>query len=79
MFRLVPGDTSGFGWEQTVAIADACLYAAKHNGRNAWVGIAPLTTPENKADIPHSPTELVRSKCFTPLASLAGSIKWTDG
>jgi hypothetical protein len=33
------------GWEQVVNLADACLYAAKHHGRNAWVGIAPMHTP----------------------------------
>lgn len=29
-------------WEQVVSIADECLYAAKRNGRNAWVGVAPM-------------------------------------
>lgn len=33
------------GWEQVVNLADACLYAAKHGGRNAWVGIAPMDVP----------------------------------
>ncbi len=27
-------------WEDVVAIADACMYAAKHSGRNAWVGVS---------------------------------------
>jgi diguanylate cyclase (GGDEF)-like protein len=26
-------------WEEAVALADRCLYAAKRNGRNAWVGL----------------------------------------
>jgi diguanylate cyclase (GGDEF)-like protein len=26
-------------WDRVVGLADACLYAAKHSGRNAWVGI----------------------------------------
>lgn len=33
------------GWDQVVNLADACLYAAKHGGRNAWVGIAPMHAP----------------------------------
>ena len=32
-------------WEQVVNIADACLYAAKRQGRNAWAGVAPVATP----------------------------------
>lgn len=28
-------------WQQTTAIADRCLYAAKDAGRNAWVGLVP--------------------------------------
>lgn len=29
-------------WEQTINLADACLYAAKHAGRNAWAGLPPM-------------------------------------
>lgn len=28
-------------WQQTTAIADRCLYAAKDTGRDAWVGLVP--------------------------------------
>jgi len=31
-------------WEQVVNIADECLYAAKRHGRNAWAGVAPMTS-----------------------------------
>ena len=27
-------------WEQTIELADLCLYMAKDGGRNAWVGIS---------------------------------------
>ncbi|MDJ0841031.1 MAG: diguanylate cyclase [Acidobacteriota bacterium] len=29
----------GLNWSQVVDVADACLYAAKYSGRNAWVGM----------------------------------------
>ncbi|MEN5062115.1 diguanylate cyclase [Luteimonas sp. TWI1416] len=32
-------------WQQTCALADRCLYAAKAAGRDAWVGLAPTATP----------------------------------
>ncbi len=31
----------GLSWDRVVEVADASLYAAKHSGRNAWVGIIP--------------------------------------
>jgi len=76
VFPLIPGDTTSFGWEQIVAIADACLYAAKHNGRNAWVGLVPLEPPDASVTIPHSPSELVRSGYFVPVTSLSCPLQW---
>jgi diguanylate cyclase (GGDEF)-like protein len=36
-------------WDQVVEMSDACMYAAKHSGRNAWVGVIPteLTSLED--------------------------------
>jgi len=34
-----PGRPSGKTWQQVVNLADQALYAAKHSGRNAWVGL----------------------------------------
>jgi diguanylate cyclase (GGDEF)-like protein len=79
VFPLVPADTDSFHWEQIVAIADACLYVTKHNGRNAWVGIVPLSAPQAGTPIPHRPSDLVRSSCFAPITSIKAPIKWTDG
>jgi diguanylate cyclase (GGDEF)-like protein len=78
VFPLLPGETATFGWEQIVAIADTCLYATKHNGRNAWVGVVPLTSPKADTAIPRNPAELVRSEQFAPLTSLVGPIKWVE-
>lgn len=38
-YPFVPTSVESFSWEQVVDIADQCLYAAKHGGRNAWVGL----------------------------------------
>lgn len=77
IFPFLPGDTAAFGWEQIVAIADACLYVAKHNGRNAWVGVVPLTTPQADTAIPRNPGDLLQSGEFTPITSIVGPIQWT--
>jgi PleD family two-component response regulator len=78
VFPLVPGDTELFSWEQIVAIADTCLYVTKHNGRNAWVGLVPLESPQPGTIIPRLPTDLVRSSCFSLLTSMNRPIQWTD-
>lgn len=38
-FPFIPNAIDAFKWEQVVEIADQCLYTAKRNGRNAWVGL----------------------------------------
>lgn len=35
-------------WQQSSAIADRCLYAAKAAGRNAWIGVVPGTTADRQ-------------------------------
>ena len=39
MYPFAPSNPQSLTWEQTVAVADHAAYTAKHNGRNAWVGI----------------------------------------
>jgi predicted signal transduction protein with EAL and GGDEF domain len=40
MYPFTPLKKSGLlTWEQVVAVADHAAYAAKKNGRNAWVGV----------------------------------------
>ncbi|MBR7800693.1 ligand-binding sensor domain-containing protein [Undibacterium fentianense] len=38
-YPFIPTSVDAFSWEQVVDIADQCLYAAKHGGRNAWVAL----------------------------------------
>ncbi len=40
-FPFIPEEPASLGWERVVEIADQCLYAAKHGGRDAWVGVYP--------------------------------------
>lgn len=40
IFPLLPDHPDAFGWEDAVAWADRCLYAAKRSGRDGWVGLA---------------------------------------
>ncbi len=36
---------SALSWENVVSLVDAALYAAKHSGRDAWVGLG-LEAPD---------------------------------
>ncbi|HUH54254.1 MAG TPA: GGDEF domain-containing protein, partial [Rhodanobacter sp.] len=44
-YPVLPNEPWRFSWEDVVSLADQCLYAAKHNGRNSWVGVRQLHTP----------------------------------
>jgi predicted signal transduction protein with EAL and GGDEF domain len=39
MYPFSPTRTSSLSWEQVITVADHAAYAAKRNGRNAWVGV----------------------------------------
>ncbi|HWQ09926.1 MAG TPA: GGDEF domain-containing protein, partial [Holophaga sp.] len=47
-FPVVPEHTRAVAWERAVGLADLCLYAAKRNGRDAWVGVA-ITAEDDQA------------------------------
>jgi diguanylate cyclase (GGDEF)-like protein len=79
VFPLSPGEPDRFTWEQIVEIADACLFAAKHSGRNAWVGIIPGSDCcLERHD--HEPVkkliEQVKLSRVPFVSSLAGPIVW---
>ena len=38
VLTLAPG-VAASSWESIVSVADLCMYAAKHSGRNRWVGL----------------------------------------
>lgn len=48
-FPVLDHQPEAFTWEDTLLVADQCLYAAKHAGRDGWVGVhtpGPLDTAE---------------------------------
>jgi len=38
-FPILGQNPEAFTWEDTLQVADQCLYAAKHAGRDGWVGV----------------------------------------
>ena len=81
VFPFLPDAIAKFTWEQVVDIADACLYAAKRSGRNAWVGIVP-DSPGKSGEPQGGPTgsveELIHSGRFKALASFQKPIQWSS-
>ena len=81
VYPLLPDDLAFFAWERIVEIADHCLYAAKHSGRNAWVGIIPGegATGLMGRDLPGDLEGLVSSGLLPVVASLQGPVRWGTG
>ena len=73
-FPLIPGYPEHMVWERVVGLADQCLYAAKHSGRNAWVGLIPHPEikgfPEAIKQTNLEASVLIENKWFLPKTSL---------
>ena len=67
-------------WQQTFALVDYCLYAAKLSGRNGWVGVADSSS-QRKASPSSLPIDkkfnFSQSKIATSFNNIA-SITWPD-
>ncbi|MCB1051549.1 MAG: diguanylate cyclase [Acidobacteria bacterium] len=78
-FPLFPKFPDQYDWEKILNLADQCLYAAKHNGRNAWVGLVnnpqrgPL--PEGISDRALQAADLVEKGWFTVESSFGPQAK----
>jgi len=73
-FPFLPDKPSHLPWEQVLDIADHCLFAAKHGGRNAWVGLFPTAEgdPDRiKSMIPMKIPELIQSGDIRVSSSLS--------
>ena len=72
------GQLSTFTWEQILEIADICLYAAKRNGRNAWVGVLAKTDTLQLGGrgLSDQVSKLLRSGTIPAVSSLGTPIRW---
>jgi len=66
-------------WSQIVDVADACLYAAKHSGRDAWVGL--LTNKKTPTEnlfqrLQDVPDDLIKAGEVDLKTSLQGQLYW---
>jgi hypothetical protein len=61
-----------------VEIADQCLYAVKHSGRNGWVGIVPdqESLRLKGQPLPVDISALVRAGILPTISSLNQPVKW---
>lgn len=68
-------------WEQVLVIADRALYASKHTGRNAWVGILsskrmPTDAKEFLTAIERDPESLVAEEVIEVVTSVTRPLDW---
>jgi len=78
VYPLLCDEISYFTWEQVVEIADQCLYAVKHSGRNGWVGIVPdqESLRLKGQPLPVDISALVRAGILPTISSLNQPVKW---
>jgi diguanylate cyclase (GGDEF)-like protein len=75
-FPFLAEDAARIGWEEVVDVADVCLYAAKHAGRNCWVGgfVNDCSSPDTIiARVRQSAAELIASGELTIVSSSLGA------
>jgi diguanylate cyclase (GGDEF)-like protein len=78
-FPLIRRDFAALRWEQTVELADVCMYAAKKTARDAWVGLLDATPIENAfEEIRQAPAHLQAEGRISVVSSIpaAQSLVW---
>jgi diguanylate cyclase (GGDEF)-like protein len=81
VYPLLDASPDALSWQQTIEIADHCMYAAKRSGRNAWVGVvgqAPSPARSLEALLPGALAEAAKAGELVVATSLAGpaAIVW---
>lgn len=80
-FPFIPKQYKALTWEQVINIADYCLYVAKNNQRNAWVGVFSGEMTEGEKFLKcltHSPENLLVDHDLEVVTSIPDEqeIKW---
>ena len=64
-FPFISARSEALSWSETVAVADAALYRAKHDGRNTWAGFDSTgedITDQQVVDIVRAPESALQLK-----------------
>jgi predicted signal transduction protein with EAL and GGDEF domain len=78
-FPFLHSQPAALSWEQVVDIADRALYAAKHSGRNRYIGLATNPTTEGEAlhqQIATNLKGLIEHKTLTVFAKDGQVVVW---
>ena len=78
-FPVLESDPDAYAWEDAVKMADQCLYAAKHSGRDAWVGVVlPADAGNPGPRLTSELGELVAEGAVPAMTSIAAQrpLKW---
>ena len=78
-FPVLEGAPEAYAWEDAVKMADQCLYAAKHSGRDAWVGVVlPATAADPGPGVTTDLGALVDAGTVPALTSIAAQtpLRW---
>jgi diguanylate cyclase (GGDEF)-like protein len=51
VFPIIEAAPGLLGWEEGLEIADQCLYAVKHSGRNGFIGITRINSTDTEASL----------------------------
>lgn len=78
-YPVLESAPEAYAWEDAVRMADQNLYAAKHSGRDAWVGVVlGAEVPDPGPRVTRALGELVQEGVITPLTSFGASqpLQW---
>ncbi|WP_426104446.1 diguanylate cyclase [Massilia sp. TSP1-1-2] len=78
-FPVLESEPEAYAWEDAVKMADQCLYAAKHSGRDAWVGVVlSANAPNPGPRVTNALGDLVAEAILPAMTSIAPeqALRW---